>query len=210
MRTLTNLLSFALDYPSESQRELLAQALVDWKKTRSFNSNSLSAELAANLEAEIEALLGADLMEIQIQATDLFDLGKGTSLRLFEHIHGDSRSRGQAMVDLVQYYSSHGLELEAAELPDHLAVILEAATSLEAKDSKALLVELGPILELLCLNHQKASSPWIQTLKTVYFLCGGHVEDLQNLPTPQEEKEDIDAKWAEPEISFGSVECKGA
>lgn len=204
MKLLTNLLSLALDYPSENQRSELDQAVRTWRSHRASQFVALSPEVQVQLDDALDRLLSADLMELQVAATELFDLGKGTSLRLFEHVHGDSRARGQAMVDLVDYYGAHGLELDAAELPDHLAVVLEAVSTFEQQAAKALLAEVGPVLELLCLNHAKQKSPWTACLHAVHELCGGSVKELAQLPVPEEEKVDIDQLWAEPEISFAA------
>lgn len=210
MKKLTQLLSLALDYPGPEQRKALALAWADWQNAQDF-SFELSADLKSELNAEIQHLLEADLLEIQTSATDLFDLGKGTSLRLFEHVHGDSRARGQAMVDLLNFFRAHGLELAASELPDHLAVVLEATSYLPQEKALTLLAEMTPVLELLCLNHQKGSSPWIHCLRTVYHLSGANLAELAQLPQPETPAEDMDALWAEPEISFGTPEtCTGA
>jgi nitrate reductase delta subunit len=55
------------------------------------------------------------------------------SLQLYEHVHGESRDRGQAMVELLKLYSSRGLELTAKELPDHLPVFLEFLSQLPSR-----------------------------------------------------------------------------
>jgi len=52
----------------------------------------------------------------------LFDRGRHLSLHLFEHVHGESRDRGQAMVDLMEHYRLHGYELDAKELRSHPAL----------------------------------------------------------------------------------------
>lgn len=209
MNTLTNLLSLALDYPSETQRRDLSLARTLYTKENPANDPFLSPKTFAELMETLDFLEHSELMALQVQATDLFDLGKGTSLRLFEHVHGDSRARGQAMVDLVNYYKAKGLELEAAELPDHLAVVLEAASSLDNAEAKALLAEVGPVLELLCLNHEKQKSPWTPCLRAVLELSGGDIAELAQMPLPEDENIDIDALWAEPEISFADPStCK--
>lgn len=66
-----------------------------------------------------------DPLDAQAQYSELFDRGRATSLLLFEHVHGESRDRGQAMVDLLAQYEQHGLQLNSRELPDHLPLYLE-------------------------------------------------------------------------------------
>ncbi|MET5021328.1 nitrate reductase molybdenum cofactor assembly chaperone, partial [Burkholderia pseudomallei] len=76
----------------------------------------------------------------------LFDRGRSTSLHLFEHVHGDSRDRGPAMIDLAQTYEKAGLHLGPAELPDYLPVVLEFASTQPPKEARAFLAEMTHIL----------------------------------------------------------------
>ncbi|MBW6495503.1 MAG: hypothetical protein K0B16_13285 [Burkholderiaceae bacterium] len=57
----------------------------------------LSFRRRVAIDALIAQLAGGDELEIEVQT---FDRGRAQSLHLFEHVHGDSRDRGQAMVDL--------------------------------------------------------------------------------------------------------------
>lgn len=90
---LTGLL---LDYPSEElwqhQPELL-EAVAE--------SPELTQEQRLDLALYITAFCKQDLLDAQSAYTGLFDRGRATSLLLFEHVHGESRDRGQAMVDLM-------------------------------------------------------------------------------------------------------------
>lgn len=78
-------------------------------------------------------LLARDLLDAQADYSQLFDRGRATSLLLFEHVHGESRDRGQAMVDLMAQYEQHGLQLDSRELPDHLPLYLEYLAQLPKK-----------------------------------------------------------------------------
>ncbi len=49
-------------------------------------------------------LLNAPLLDKQAEWCEVFDRGRTTSLLLFEHVHAESRDRGQAMVDLLAEY----------------------------------------------------------------------------------------------------------
>ena len=77
-----------------------------------------------------------DPLDAQAQYSELFDRGRATSLLLFEHVHGESRDRGQAMVDLLAQYEQHGLQLNSRELPDHLPLYLEYLAQLPQKRSR--------------------------------------------------------------------------
>ena len=113
-------LSALLTYP---RPELLA-ALPEIHEV--LNSSALLSaaekERLANLVSELSR---GELLELEERYVQLFDRGRATSLHLFEHLHGESRERGAAMVDLVQIYSAAGLELASNELPDYLPALLE-------------------------------------------------------------------------------------
>ncbi len=72
---------------------------------------------------------------MQASYSELFDRGRATSLLLFEHVHGESRDRGQAMVDLMAQYEQHGLQLDSRELPDHLPLYLEYLAQLPKSEA---------------------------------------------------------------------------
>lgn len=109
------IISRLLEYPdaalAQHQQELF-DALA--------SSENLDKEDAQTLGVFLRDLLARDLLDAQADYSQLFDRGRATSLLLFEHVHGESRDRGQAMVDLMAQYEQHGLQLDSRELPDHL------------------------------------------------------------------------------------------
>ena len=88
------------------------------------SSENLDKEDAQKLGIFLRDLLARELLDAQADYSQLFDRGRATSLLLFEHVHGESRDRGQAMVDLMAQYEQHGLQLDSRELPDHLPLYL--------------------------------------------------------------------------------------
>lgn len=88
------------------------------------SSEKLSKEDAHALGVFLRDLVAQDPLDAQAAYSELFDRGRATSLLLFEHVHGESRDRGQAMVDLMAQYERHGLLLDSHELPDHLPLYL--------------------------------------------------------------------------------------
>src|SRR3546814_4272245 len=84
-----------------------------------YRESLLPAAARSDLRAFMETLKATDLMETQSNYISLFDQSRSLSLHLFEHIHGESRDRGQAMVDLLQHYRATGLDLTTVELPDY-------------------------------------------------------------------------------------------
>ncbi|WP_179957750.1 nitrate reductase molybdenum cofactor assembly chaperone [Exilibacterium tricleocarpae] len=87
-----------------------------------------------------------DIYDLQEHYVDTFDRGRGHCLHLFEHVHGDSRERGQAMVDLSEMYAAKGLTINQAELPDYLPLFLEYCSLCDYHQAQALLSEISHIL----------------------------------------------------------------
>lgn len=96
----------------------------------------------------IEAWRDADLLDLQEAYVALFDRGRSLSLHLFEPVHGESRDRGQAMVDLLRLYRSHGFELSSRELPDYVPLFLEFLSRQTRAEAVALLRDAMPVLSL--------------------------------------------------------------
>ncbi|VEA76811.1 respiratory nitrate reductase 1 subunit delta [Salmonella enterica subsp. arizonae] len=89
------------------------------------SSEHLDKEDVRTLVVFLRDLTAQEILDAQASYSELFDRGRATSLLLFEHVHGESRDRGQAMVDLMAQYEQHGLQLDSRELPDHLPLYLE-------------------------------------------------------------------------------------
>jgi nitrate reductase delta subunit len=113
------------------------------------SSENLAKEDAQKLGVFLRDLLARDLLDAQADYSQLFDRGRATSLLLFEHVHGESRDRGQAMVDLMSQYEQHGLQLDSRELPDHLPLYLEYLAQLPKTEALGGLQDIAPILALL-------------------------------------------------------------
>ena len=120
MRTSLRVISALLRYPDES----VQQAAGEFAAALS-NEAVLTADQIAALAPLIDRLHHNDLLDLQEDYVALFDRGRAHSLHLFEHVHGESRDRGQAMVDLRERYEIAGLEITARELPDYLPMFLE-------------------------------------------------------------------------------------
>ncbi|MFZ3127798.1 MAG: nitrate reductase molybdenum cofactor assembly chaperone [Rhodoferax sp.] len=183
-----------------------------------------SAELRANLPKLIEAIeaeavvpaerrqelkaLAAELtrldpMEVESRYVETFDRGRATSLHLFEHVHGDSRDRGPAMVDLAQTYEKAGLLLGPDELPDHLCVVLEFASTQPPQLAADFLGEMEHILTAIFSALLKRGSPYAAVLAAVLELAGQKVQAV-----PIEADEPMDESWVEP-MAFDGCSTKG-
>ena len=159
-----------------------------------------------------------DLYDAQARYVDLFDRTRSLSLQLYEHVHGESRDRGQAMVELLKLYSSRGMELTAKELPDHLPVFLEFLSTLPTEEAAALLGEEAHVLEALRQRLMKRESPYARVFDALVTLADskGISEAVQALmQEPDDDPNDLDAldrAWAEEQVTFGpdNVGCPKA
>lgn len=133
-----------VEYPEQELVNHISEIDDVINKNGVFNKSITSGLL--NLTKLIRA---SDLLELQEQYVDCFDRGRQTSLHLFEHVHGDSRERGQAMVDLLDTYKQTGYLLDGKELPDHLVVVLEFASTLDEKIAKSFLSEMTHIFDAI-------------------------------------------------------------
>ncbi|WP_284335754.1 nitrate reductase molybdenum cofactor assembly chaperone [Comamonas sp. NoAH] len=136
--------------------------------------------------------------EAQARFVDLFDRGHKTSLHLFEHIHGDSRERGPALVDLQQTYEKAGLQFNAGELPDHLPVVLEFASTQPPEIAREFLGEMVQILNAIFSALVQRESPYASVIAAVLELAGTKAHAVAIDPEP-----DLDDTWSEPEAFIG-------
>ncbi|QTN30022.1 nitrate reductase molybdenum cofactor assembly chaperone [Rhodoferax sp. AJA081-3] len=191
-------LALLLGYPDAALRANALQ-LVD----AIDEEGALPAARRAELRALAQELVRQDPMESEARFVDTFDRGRATSLHLFEHVHGDSRDRGPAMVDLVQTYEKAGLLMGPDELPDHLCVVLEFASTQPPAVAKEFLGEMAHILNAIFSALLQRGSPYAAAVAAVLELTG---ERVQAVPIVADEA--LDEAWAEPE-AFGGCSTKG-
>lgn len=191
-------LALLLGYPDDKLRTHLS-ALIETIDQEAAIPQARRAELRA-LASELARL---DPMEVESRYVETFDRGRATSLHLFEHVHGDSRARGPALVDLAQTYEKAGLNLSPDELPDHLCVVLEFASTQPPELARAFLGEMAHILTAIFSALLQRGSPYAAVLAAVLELCG---QQVQSVPIAAEEP--LDANWAEPEV-FGGCNSAG-
>ena len=185
LRSLARLLT----YPDAAMRDdldVLPAALDD--------EAALSASRRAELRALIHEMQRMEPIEAEARYVETFDRGRATSLHLFEHVHGDSRDRGPAMVDLSQTYAQAGLQMAPEELPDHLCVVLEFASTQPPAIAAEFLGELTDILNAVFSALIKCESPYASVLAAVLELAG---EAAQAVPFTADEP--LDDSWQEPE-----------
>ena len=165
--------------------------------------NALSPSRLSQLDVLMETLQLADPLEIEAAYVELFDRGRATSLHLFEHVHGDSRERGPAMIDLGQTYEKAGLILAEGELPDYLPAILEFVSTQPPAEAKAFLGEMAHIYNAIFGALVQRDSAYASVLGALLELAG---EEAQ--PVKPRAEESLDESWAEP-VVFDGCSSKG-
>ena len=170
-------------------------------------SKNLPKEDAHALGIFLRDLTTMDPLDAQAQYSELFDRGRATSLLLFEHVHGESRDRGQAMVDLLAQYEQHGLQLNSRELPDHLPLYLEYLSVLPDDQAKEGLLNVAPILALLGGRLKQREAPWYSLFDALLHLAGSTLSsDSVTKQVNNEERDDtrqaLDAVWEEEQVKF--------
>ena len=190
-------LAWLLRYPSAELRSTapaLIQALRD--------EAALRPERLAELDALADKLRAGGL-RTEAEYVELFDRGRRTALHLFEHVHGDSRDRGPAMVDLAQTYERAGLQFAPGELPDYLPVVLEFASTQPATQAREFLRETAHIVRSIFSALLDSRSPYASVLAAVLDLAGERAEAVPLAAEPA-----LDESWEEP-AAFGGCGSAG-
>ena len=155
----------------------------------------------------LRQLTAQDLLDAQASYSELFDRGRATSLLLFEHVHGESRDRGQAMVDLLGQYARHGLELDSRELPDHLPLYLEYLAQLPPAEALGGLQDIAPILALLSARLEQRESHYAALFTPLIELANTAIDQQKVADKIADEARDdtpqaLDAVWEEEQVKF--------
>lgn len=198
MRLTLRVLAHLLRYPDATFRAHL-QDMADALRSEA----ALPPTRLVELQALLQRLGSLPALQVESEYVELFDRGRSTALHLFEHVHGDSRDRGPAMIDLIQTYEKAGLYLGPQELPDHLPVLLEFASTQPPQQACEFLSETAHIVRVIFSALLKRQSPYASVLAAVLELAGEKAEAVAVAPEPE-----LDDSWAEPEV-FGGCSIQG-
>lgn len=196
-------LSLLMDYPTEALMEG-REELLAWLKDAGLKT----AEEQAVVEF-ITSRCNANLLDWQSEYDGMFERGRSLSLLLFEHIHGESRDRGQAMVDLMAQYKTAGLALSVKELPDYIPLYLEFLSTQGDENARLGLQEIAHILGLLACRLQARKSNYAALFQALLQLSGAEI-DLQDIQQQLagEARDDtpaaLDKVWEEEAVTFGA------
>jgi nitrate reductase delta subunit len=165
----------------------------------------VSQAAAKQLQPLLTDLSTVDLYDLQERYVELFDKTRRHSLHLFEHIHGESRVRGQAMVDLVEHYQKSGLLLSASELPDFIPLFLEFLSAGPIEDARGLLRETAHIFALLEERLAKRNEGYAAVFTAILSIAGevALVGDTIEAGDDPDDLAAIDAAWEETAVTFG-------
>ncbi|SDM12779.1 respiratory nitrate reductase chaperone NarJ [Modicisalibacter muralis] len=203
MRSL-RVLARLLDYPTPELQQASGELIeiIDAEPR-------LSAPLRGRLRDWCRRLAATALLDLQAEYVGLFDKGRSTSLLLFEHVHGESRERGQAMIDLLAEYRAAGFELDARELPDHLPLFLEYLSTRGEVDIGRWLGEIRHILALLAARLEERGAEHALVPLALLALIGAEADVEAHRLQVAEEAPDhtpqaLDAVWEEEAVRFSA------
>ncbi len=196
-------ISRLMDYPTAEVHENVAdlkQVLLD--------SPILSSALKVRLEGWLTDFEAGGLMDIQETYGSLFDRGRATSLLLFEHVHGESRDRGQAMVDLMDLYTSHGFEIDARELPDYIPMYLEYLSYRPREEAENGILDVAHIIALVGARLEERDSGYGLLFRALLDLSQADLSVDEFLTQASKEERDdsleaLDKIWEEEVVKFG-------
>ena len=195
-------LSLLLSYPQPQWLEHLdelRQTLTDEK--------ILSKQKLKGISELIDRLQTTDLITLQESYVATFDRGASHSLHLFEHIHGESRDRGQAMIDLIEMYNANGLDVNTSDLPDYLPVFLEFLATGNLAQASHFLGETAKVLMLIKERLAKKKLDYKHVFAALVEIADAKVnrKEIKQIVAAEGDEnsfENVDDNWVEPE-AFG-------
>lgn len=197
-------MSVILSYPTPELQaampEITAVLMADSRMTTATRGG---------LSPLLDALENNDIYDLQEVYVALFDRSRSLSLNLFEHVHGESRDRGGAMVSLLETYRDAGFDPVTSELPDHLPVLLEFLALRPFEEMRDILDDASHILEALSARLTRRDSPYTAVFSALIGLAQvsadkAVVTELLKLPDDDpDDLEALDAVWEESEVTFG-------
>ncbi|MCC8995194.1 MAG: nitrate reductase molybdenum cofactor assembly chaperone [Candidatus Contendobacter sp.] len=201
MKTL-KVLSALLCYPQPEIQAALTEMIMALDEENRLPQSQLWA-----VQTLMNQMRSTDLMDLQESYIGLFDRGRALSLHLFEHLHGQSRDRGQAMVDLLETYRRHGFELSARELPDYLPLFLEYLAERPADEALSLLADAMPVIALIGARLAERGSDYHVVFDALAALVGepASIAEIRRQAAtegPDETVVNMDQIWEEEAVTF--------
>lgn len=202
MKTTLKAFAALLGYPSQELKEHVGDVAEALR-----SEGALTRPALRRLEPLLDRIETEDLLDLQSNYSELFDRSRSLSMHLFEHVHGDSRERGQAMIDLGHQYIDSGFYLDASELPDFIPVFLEYASALSPAEARETLGQPAHVFAALAERLDKRGSDYAAIFHGIVALAGAQPDAAaiagvdENTPTVDPEVED---DWEETPVSFSA------
>lgn len=205
---ILKVISLLLDYPTEQLvegRAELAQAIA--------SAREISPAQRSALIELLELICDNDLMDGQEHYGALFGRGRSLSLLLFEHVHGESRDRGQAMVDMLAQYEEGGFAIGVKELPDYIPLYLEYLSTREDLEAREGLADVAHLLALLATRLEERESAYAGCFRALLQIAGSEpqlamaeVREQVAAEVRDDSLEALDKLWEEEAVDFLKAE----
>lgn len=192
-----------LDYPTPE-----LQVAADEIEQALAEERALPPSELDSIRAFIDRLRCSDVMDLQEYWIGLFDRSKRLALHLYEHSYGESRDRGQAMVNLALTYRMNGFELNAAEMPDYLPLFLEFLSVIPEVHARRYLTDAIEIIEALRIRLEERDSTYAALIGALVTLASRQADEdeveaiLAGEPQDPQDLEQLDREWAEEPVDF--------
>lgn len=213
---LLKVISVLMDYPSH---ELFTDDTLSECKAIVMNSRLISPQVRQEIADFIDDMVATGEMESQARYDSLFERGRSLSLWLFEHVHGESRDRGQAMVDLMAQYEEAGFEIGVKELPDYLPMYLEylayqATVTDDEMQIRQDIADVSHIVAVLAARLIDKNSQYVGLFKALLQVAGepltvidDELAKTNKANAPADDTiEAIDHEWEEEMVDFLGAE----
>lgn len=201
---ILKVISLLLDYPTQMVFDARDELTAAIAATR-----VISPEQRHAVQELLDELTGQDLMDAQEAYVKLFNRGRHLSLLLFEHVHGESRDRGQAMVDLMAQYENDGFNIGVKELPDYIPLYLEYLSNCDEPTARAGLADVEHLLAVLAARLQEQPSRYTACFQALLQIAGfepeqaiGEVLEQVSQEVHDNSLEALDALWEEEAVTF--------
>jgi nitrate reductase delta subunit len=203
MRKTLKALSALLGYPCAELQAATGEIRSAFKAERVLPRESLDA-----LDVLLERMATHDLMDLQMEYSELFDGSRPLSLHLFEHVHGESRERGQALIDLAQEYLKRGFAITANELSDFLPLFLEFLSFIEPAEAKDWLSRPAHVLAAMEERLRERGSPYAAVFRALIVLPERKADPDAVAEVSSrmkaEEARSVDERWEEEPVTFAA------
>lgn len=204
MITVLKTASLLLSYPSDELHLAMPELIeiLEGGNEAKKREIGLLSDLASNIAQ-------SELYDAQERYVHLFDRTRSLSLHLFEHVHGESRDRGQAMVDLMTVYEENGLSIDEKELPDYLPLFLEFLATRSEEDAREMLSQTLHIVSALRERLKKRKSIYANVFRALELFVKSKPDQAlvdTILARPEDDPDDLaalDAIWEEEAVLFG-------